>query len=337
MRHAEATRVRVDGETLSIEGTLPPETGGADARAYLVARRRGDVMEVFRPAAADGGRFSASLDLGELVVAHAASDVWDLRLAVDDRPLRLGTHLDDVPNRAAAVAFPSVRVSRDGAARDLEPYYTEKDNLSIRSEPAGTRAHAPASELAEDLERPRLARRLLGPVAVAVHRVALAVAARLAQRGRRPAGDGRDVRVVLLHAYGMGGTIRATISLVGALAEDRDVEVVSLVRRRERPFFEFPDGVKVTTVDDQRPGRGGRAPVARFMRRIPSVLVHPEDYAYPWCSLWTDRALYRRARCRAGSSSGRARPSTSSPPRSPGPARRRSPRSTCTSTLTARG
>jgi glycosyltransferase involved in cell wall biosynthesis len=299
VRHAEATRVRLDGETLSIEGTLPPETGGPNARAYLVARRRGDVMEVFRPAEAGGGRFAATLDLGELVVAHATSDVWDLRLAVDDRPLRLGTHLDDVPNRNAAVAFPRVRVSRGGAERDLEPYYTEKDNLSIRAEPAGSQVEVPASELAEDLERPRLARRLLGPVAVAVHRVALALAGRLAQRGR-PAGDGRDVRVVLLHAYGMGGTIRATISLVAALAEDRDVEVVSLVRRRERPFFEFPDGVTVTTVDDQRPGRGGRGPVARFMRRIPSVLVHPEDYAYPWCSLWTDRAVYRRMRAMQG-------------------------------------
>ena len=56
-----------------------------------------------------------------------------------------------------------------------------------------------------------------------MHRVALPVARALARR-RPAAGDGRDVRVLLLHAYGMGGTVRATISLVEALAERHDVE-----------------------------------------------------------------------------------------------------------------
>src|SRR4051794_29018439 len=234
-------------------------------------------MEVFRPVEAAEGRFAARLVLGEFVVPHDEHDVWDLRLQVDDRPLRLGTHLDDIPDHNTGVAFPSVRVRRGGAERELEPYYTREDNLSVRAMPPRRAAPPPAPR--ED-EEPRLARRLLGPPAVVLHRAALRAARALARRRPPAAGDGRDLRVLLLHAYGMGGTVRAANSLVSALAERHDVEVVSLVRRRDEPFFPYPERVAMSTVDDQRPGRRGRGPVERVLRRLPSVLVHPEDYAY---------------------------------------------------------
>jgi hypothetical protein len=88
-----------------------------------------------------------------------------------------------------------------------------------------------------------------------------------------------------MHAWGMGGTIRTVVNLAGELARDRDVEILSVVRRRDQPFFgEFPPGVTVTAIDDQRPaatprwlrprGRsspGGRACCsrARTARRAP--------------------------------------------------------------------
>jgi glycosyltransferase involved in cell wall biosynthesis len=138
--------------------------------------------------------------------------------------------------------------------------------------------------------RPPLAesrrRRLLGPLAVALHRAALRLLAALPRP--RAAGGDDTVRILLAHAWGMGGTIRTTLNTAEDLARaGRDVEVVSLLRRREEPFFAFPPGVPVTALCDLRRPRG------RVLRRLPSLLVHPGDYAYPWCSLASDVALAR--------------------------------------------
>jgi glycosyltransferase involved in cell wall biosynthesis len=284
--HAEVTRMRVDGSTLHVEGAVPAES---DAPAYLFARRRGDVMEVVVPAEVDGERFSARLDLGELVVPGEQRDVWNLRLELGRRALRLGTHLDGIPNRNEATEYPAAAIGD----RRVQPYYTIENNVSVRSEPAAT---APEPEPAEPLDedaKPRLARRLLGPPAVLLHRLALRLVA--ARPGRAKQADGRDVRILLLHAWGMGGTVRAAMSLAESLVDSgRSVEVVSVVRRRNRPFFPFPDGVEVSAVDDQRGGGGG------LLRRLPSLLVHPDDFAYPWCSLRTDVRLLRRLRTMRG-------------------------------------
>ena len=81
----------------------------------------------------------------------------------------------------------------------------------------------------------------------------------------------------------MGGTIRTTLTIGGYLAGRRDVEVVSVYRRRDEPFFPFPAGLRVRALQH----RDG------LLARLPSVLIHPEDYAYPWCNLQTDLALLR--------------------------------------------
>ena len=133
-------------------------------------------------------------------------------------------------------------------------------------------------------------RRLLGPLAVAVHRAALRLASLV--RGRARPGGG-TVRFVLAHAWAMGGTVRTTLTVAGYLAERRDVEVVSVLRRRDKPFFPFASGLRVRALHDRR--REG------LLSRLPSLLVHPEDYAYPWCTLQTDVALLRWLRTlRAG-------------------------------------
>ncbi len=140
------------------------------------------------------------------------------------------------------------------------------------------------------MARVSLRRRLLGPPAVAVHRVALRAVAALPRGAANPSPG--PVRFVLAHAWGMGGTIRTTLTMAEHLAATRDVEVVSVIRRREQPFFAFPAGVKVTALEDRR--------AHRLISRLPSLLVHPEDYAYPTCSLHTDIALVRWLRSLEG-------------------------------------
>jgi glycosyltransferase involved in cell wall biosynthesis len=284
--HAEVTRLRVDGATLHVEGSFPVEQ--ADDGFLFARRRRGDAMEVVAPAALDGDRFMASLDLAELVLPGGRRDVWNLRLQIGRRSLRLGTHLDGVANRGEATEYPAAVVGD----RRLQPYYTVENNVSVRSTPASAVEEPAPPEPPDEDARPRLARRVLGPPAILLHRLALRLVARRPGRARQ--SDGRDVRILLLHAWGMGGTVRAAMSLAESLAErGRSVEVVSVVRRSKRPFFPFPDGVEVTAVDDQRK-RGG------LLARLPSLLVHPDDFAYPWCSLRTDVLLVRRLRAMRG-------------------------------------
>ncbi|MDQ3889975.1 MAG: glycosyltransferase family 4 protein, partial [Actinomycetota bacterium] len=124
---------------------------------------------------------------------------------------------------------------------------------------------------------------------------------RSAPRGR-PAGGGRlKVYFLIVHAYGMGGTIRTVLNLAGYLAREYDVEVISVVRRHRRPFFSFAQGVQVTSLDDQTVHlRFGRRLLVRLLRALPSVLVHPEDHSYKGSSLWRDIVLVRKLRSLGG-------------------------------------
>ena len=152
----------------------------------------------------------------------------------------------------------------------------------------------PAADGSDSLRRESRRRRALGPAAVALHRAVLgALTLLIGRRGHGKPQRG-PVRFLLAHAWGFGGTIRTTLTLTGALASHCDVELVSVLRRRERPFFALPAGVRVRALEDRRRGRAGI--LARVLGRLPSLLIHPEDYAYPWCSLWTDVRLLRGLR-----------------------------------------
>jgi glycosyltransferase involved in cell wall biosynthesis len=150
----------------------------------------------------------------------------------------------------------------------------------------------------------RLRRRLLGPVAVALHRAALPAAAWLVRCGGggsreaaasapSPASASPPVYIFLEHAWGMGGTIRTSFMLASHLARRGPVEIVSMRRARDEPAIAFPPRVTVSALVDRTRPLGL---LARVLDALPSVLVHPYDYAYPRASLWTDVRLVRRLR-----------------------------------------
>ncbi|QXJ27021.1 glycosyltransferase family 4 protein [Actinomadura graeca] len=108
---------------------------------------------------------------------------------------------------------------------------------------------------------------------------------------RVPPPRGRlRVRVLLQHAHGTGGTVRTVLNLCGHLARDHDVEIVSVVRKRERPFFPLPPDVGVVFADDRVSPRSGPA---RVLARLPSLLTPVDEASFRGMTLWTDLRLLR--------------------------------------------
>jgi glycosyltransferase involved in cell wall biosynthesis len=123
-------------------------------------------------------------------------------------------------------------------------------------------------------------------------------------RARPRAGDPSDkVIIVLMSAWGMGGTVRSAHNLAGYMAKRHDVQMISVYRRHDNPFFgQFPDGVKVDALDDQRRGatpRGLRW-IRDALRSRGSLFYHPAEHHTQNFSLWTDLRLARLLRRQRG-------------------------------------
>ncbi|MFC4497036.1 glycosyltransferase family 4 protein [Streptomyces ovatisporus] len=90
--------------------------------------------------------------------------------------------------------------------------------------------------------------------------------------------------------YGMGGTIRTTYNLAAKLAEQHDVEVVSVFRYRDRPFFDPGPGVRLRSLVDMRrhsPHYEGQDPE----HALPARVFPACDGRYPQYSALTDRRI----------------------------------------------
>ena len=106
----------------------------------------------------------------------------------------------------------------------------------MRVAPPAPPAAPPPAPGAESRRRRAARRRSPSPI----HRLALGLVAALPRGAAARAAPGDPaVRVLLLHAYGLGGTVRTSFNLAAGLA-GRDVELISLIRRRAAPFFPFP-------------------------------------------------------------------------------------------------
>ncbi|MGW6059484.1 glycosyltransferase family 4 protein [Streptomyces sp. NPDC055189] len=95
----------------------------------------------------------------------------------------------------------------------------------------------------------------------------------------------------LIHnAYGIGGTIRTTYNLANTLAEQHDVEIVSVFRHRDDPVFSPGSRVRLSHLVDIRkesPGYEGETPDAlRPARTFPSAEGRFHQY-----SALTDRRI----------------------------------------------
>src|SRR4051794_13246154 len=137
----------------------------------------------------------------------------------------------------------------------------------------------------------------------AVFRLVRAGLLRLARSGAAEAGAGRRITILLVSPWGMGGTIRTVLNVAGYLAaRGWEVEILGVYRRRKRPFFgEFPPGVKVTALDNQRSTpRGPAGALVRRLRRTRSVLITRHDRLFFEHSLWSDVRLAWELRGRSG-------------------------------------
>ena len=307
--HAEVTRVEVDDEAIAFEGE-PPD---AEDDLRLVAVSRREKVEHTAPVSIEGGRFKARLPLSPLA-REGDTDAWDLWLARGDERLRLSSYGDDILDKASVVVFPTRVALAGDVARRVRPYYTARNRLAIRSsqitlEEARERAETPRLQAAPARTSPVTEERPAGRRGFALGAVKAVQAGatgllrlligRPRHRRQGPEFATGKVYVLLFNAYGIGGTVRTTLSLVERLAETHDVELISLIRRRTRPHFPFPDGIEVSVVDDRRsavqPG-GLRGWLRRRIRKLPSFLVHPEEWAFSASSPRGDVRLIKKLR-----------------------------------------
>jgi glycosyltransferase involved in cell wall biosynthesis len=109
------------------------------------------------------------------------------------------------------------------------------------------------------------------------------------------------IRFVIMNAYAVGGTIRTTFTTAAELARRHDVEIVSVVRHRDKPTFPRPKGVQLIGLTDLREERmerlaGHWGPRARFQtwaagRR--TRLMSSYDFRHPTFNLLSDLKLLR--------------------------------------------
>ena len=100
------------------------------------------------------------------------------------------------------------------------------------------------------------------------------------------------IRYLLLHAYGMGGTIRTVFNQASAMAAaGHDVEIISVVRRRTKAQFPLDERVRITTLVDQRDGYGPDTLLRRIRRKLRGRVVPSDEFAARYFTERVERAV----------------------------------------------
>lgn len=88
------------------------------------------------------------------------------------------------------------------------------------------------------------------------------------------------IAFVIANGYTMGGTVRTVHNLARGLSERHEVEIVSLVRRRVKPFFPLTDRVPLVPMEDRT---GEKRVMSRFSRswweRRAAAVIPPSELA----------------------------------------------------------
>ncbi|GAA0401765.1 hypothetical protein GCM10009530_62040 [Microbispora corallina] len=138
--HAEVEQVWPRGGRVRLTGFIAgAEAGSAPETATLTLTDRDHPTVVLTcPATLRGGRFETSFGIDLLASASPLEgddgrQVWDLHLKVPGRsePLRLGRHLDDIPNKKKVITFPAQTDDTPMGPISVKPYYTVQSNLSL--------------------------------------------------------------------------------------------------------------------------------------------------------------------------------------------------------------
>ncbi|HST80125.1 MAG TPA: glycosyltransferase family 4 protein [Kineosporiaceae bacterium] len=119
------------------------------------------------------------------------------------------------------------------------------------------------------------------------------------------------ITFVITNAYGLGGTIRTTLTMASALAERHDVQVVSVLQHLDDPLLPVDPRVRMRVLVNNSPtARTRRRTSLNPMRqlsglthsalgRLASRLAHPKDVRYGAFSVRTDLALIKFVRSMA--------------------------------------
>ncbi|MGX5184894.1 glycosyltransferase family 4 protein [Streptomyces avermitilis] len=94
----------------------------------------------------------------------------------------------------------------------------------------------------------------------------------------------------LLHnAYAIGGTVRSTLNLAGALAARHEVEIVSVFRTEEKPLLGVSARVRLTPLVDERPDAATFDGEHELMARPSAVVPPAEVLAHRYTALTDER------------------------------------------------
>ncbi|UJV41180.1 glycosyltransferase [Streptomyces sp. AMCC400023] len=97
------------------------------------------------------------------------------------------------------------------------------------------------------------------------------------------------ITLLLHNAYAIGGTVRSTLNLAGALATRHDVEVVSVLRTEERPLLGMSGKVRLVPLVDERPDAASYDGGHELMSRPSTVVPPTEVLAHRYTALTDER------------------------------------------------